>query len=275
MVGCRTAAATDEALLLGLLNNLVSNAIRYTESGHVDLFCRKRGKYVDILVADSGIGIARDQLEKVFEEFYQVADTERDRSKSLGLGLAIVRRTAELLGHRLIVRSTVGKGSVFGVRVKVAGPGMIRRADSTPPSGREPLIAGSFVVVVDDDPENRFATEAIFESWDCHVICGASGGEVMDGLASHLRQPDLIVVDYWLRGGQTGLDVVQQLRSMAEVAVPAIILTGDYEAAVERLGTLNAAVFLKKPVNPQRLKRATLDLLLAHRTEAGQETLSQ
>ncbi len=272
---CRTMVATDEALLLGLLNNLVSNAIRYTERGHVDVFCRKRGKSIDISVADSGIGIAHDQLEKVFEEFYQVADTERDRSEGLGLGLAIVRRTAELLGHPLIVRSAVGKGSVFGVRVNIAGTRMIRRVDSAPTSSREPVIAGSFVVVVDDDPENRFATEAIFESWDCHVICGASGNEIIEGLTSHLRQPDLIVADYWLRGGATGLDVVRQLRAVEEVDVPAIILTGDHEVAREGLGKTGGVVFLQKPVNPQRLKRATIDLLLAYRAEAGRETLSE
>jgi signal transduction histidine kinase/CheY-like chemotaxis protein len=257
----RTLVVSDEALLLSILGNLVANALRYTERGHVDLFCRKRGHYVEVLVADTGVGIPEDQLERVFEEFYQIAVTDRERGQGLGLGLAIVQRTAELLGHRLIAKSTLGKGSLFGVQIPIADLKAIQHVLPSAVGEHDARLEGTFVVLIDDDAESRFATEAIFASWKCHVIAGSNMSAVRQELAQHLRQPDLIVADYWLKGRETGLDAIEQLRLDAEMSVPAIVLTADNDRVVARSMRLQRVVFLQKPASSQRIQRAAVELL--------------
>ncbi|HTD74176.1 MAG TPA: ATP-binding protein [Steroidobacteraceae bacterium] len=259
--GLRTLVYTDSALLFSMLGNLVSNAIRYTERGHVDVYCRKRGSLVTVFVADTGIGIPTVELERIFEEFYQLPDTSRSRGQGLGLGLAIVRRTAELLGYQLSARSTIGVGSVFGIQSPIASPYQFRQMPPTPSYGHDPVLAGAFIVVVDDDQDSRFATEAIFKSWRCHVIAGSCGAAVRHELSSHLRQPDLIVADYWLGNEETGLAVIQDLRRDAEMSIPAIILTADHDVA--RAATAKACdiVFLQKPANAQRIRRIVMELI--------------
>jgi signal transduction histidine kinase/CheY-like chemotaxis protein len=257
----RTLVYTDSALLYSMLGNLLSNAIRYTERGHIDVYCRKCGPLVTVYVCDTGIGIPTTELERIFEEFYQLNDTSRARGHGLGLGLAIVRRTAELLGLELYARSTLGLGSVFGIQLSIATADQFRQMAPLPVGAQDSLLAGAFIVVVDDDPESRFATEAIFKSWRCHVIAGSSGAAVRRELAQHLRQPDLIVADYWLKDGETGLTIIQDLRREAEMSIPAIILTADHDVA--RAATANAAgvVFLQKPANAQRIRRVVTELI--------------
>jgi signal transduction histidine kinase/CheY-like chemotaxis protein len=256
----RTLVYTDSALLYSMLGNLLSNAIRYTQSGHIDVYCRKHGPLVTVYVCDTGIGIPTTELERIFEEFYQLNDT-RAQGHGLGLGLAIVRRTAELLCLELSARSTLGLGSVFGIQLPIATADQFRQMVPLPVGAQDSLLAGAFIVVVDDDRESRFATEAIFKSWRCHVIAGSSGAAVRGDLARHLRQPDLIVADYWLSDGETGLAIIQDLRRDAEMSIPAIILTADQDVA--RAATANAVgvVFLQKPANAQRIRRVVMELI--------------
>ncbi|HTB88838.1 MAG TPA: ATP-binding protein [Steroidobacteraceae bacterium] len=259
--GLSTLVYTDSALLHSMLGNLLSNAIRYTERGRIDVYCRKHGPHVTVYVCDTGIGIPATELERIFEEFYQLNGTSRGQGHGLGLGLAIVRRTAELLGLELSARSTLGLGSVFGIQLPIATADQFRQMVPLPASAQDPLLAGAFIVVVDDDPESRFATEAIFKSWRCHVIAGSGGAAVRQELAQHLRQPDLIVADYWLSDGETGLAIIQELRRDAEMSIPAIILTADH--AVARAAAANAqdVVFLQKPANAQRIRRVVMELI--------------
>jgi CheY-like chemotaxis protein len=257
----RTLVYTDSALLFSMLANLLSNAIRYTERGHIDVYCRKCGPRVTVYVCDTGIGIPTTELERIFEEFYQLNDTSRAQGHGLGLGLAIVRRTAELLSLQLSARSTLGVGSVFGIQLPIATAEQFRQMAPLPVCAQDSLLAGAFIVVVDDDPDSRFATAAIFKSWRCHVIAGSGGADVRWELAQHLRQPDLIVADYWLSNGETGLTIIQDLRRDAEMRIAAIILTADYDVA--RAATANAQdiVFLQKPANAQRIRRIVMELI--------------
>jgi signal transduction histidine kinase/ActR/RegA family two-component response regulator len=257
----RTLVNTDSALLLSVLGNLVSNAIRYTERGYVDVYCRKRRGFVTVYVCDTGIGIPAAELGLIFEEFYQLSDTNRARGQGLGLGLAIVRRTAELLRLVLSARSSLGVGSVFGIQLPIAAPDQFRQMVTLPVGAQDSVLSGAFIVVVDDDDESRFATEAIFKSWRCHVIAGSNGAEVRRELSQHLRQPDLIVADYWLSDGETGLAVIQDLRREAEMRIPAIILTADHDVARTVLAEAHDVEFLQKPANAQRIRRAVLDLI--------------
>jgi signal transduction histidine kinase/CheY-like chemotaxis protein len=255
-----TLVHTDNALLLSMLGNFVSNAIRYTERGHIDIYCRKQGPHVTVYVSDTGIGIPAGELQLIFEEFYQLSDTNRSRGQGLGLGLAIVRRTAELLDYELSARSALSVGSVFGIRLPIATADQFRQMP-LPVCEQDSLLAGAFIVVVDDDKESRFATEAIFKSWRCHVIAGSCGAAVRQELAQHLRQPDLIVADYWLSDGETGLTVIQDLRRDAEMRIPAIILTADHDVAHAVAAEPRDIVFLQKPANAQRIRRIVMELI--------------
>jgi signal transduction histidine kinase len=257
----RTLVHTDSALLLSMLGNLVSNAIRYTERGRIDVFCRKSEQLVTVYVCDTGIGIPAAELEFIFEEFYQLSDTNRARGQGLGLGLAIVRRTAELLGYGLSARSSMSAGSVFGIRLPIATADQFRQMIPVSVGAQDSLLSGAFIVVVDDDQESRFATEAIFKSWRCHVIAGSCGAEVRHELSQHLRQPDLIVADYWLGNGETGLEIIQDLRRDAEMPIPAIILTADHDVARAVVAQAHDIVFLQKPANAQRIRRVVMDLI--------------
>ena len=258
--GARTLIYTDPALLFSMLSNLVSNAIRYTERGHIDIFCRKSGRFLTLCVADTGIGIPNAELDRVFEEFYQLPDFGRAQPQGLGLGLAIVKRTAELLGYRLSVRSSLNVGSLFAIRLPIATADQFGQMIPVREPTRDPILAGTFVVIVDDDAESRFATEAIFKSWQCHVIAGSCGAEVHQELSQHLRQPDLIVADYWLARGDNGLAIIQELRTEAEIRIPAIILTADRDRTMTASATLDI-VYLQKPANAHRIRRAVIALL--------------
>jgi signal transduction histidine kinase/CheY-like chemotaxis protein len=257
----RTLIYTDSALLFSMLGNLVSNAIRYTERGRVDVYCRKQRQEISIYVCDTGIGIPNTELDRVFEEFYQLAGSNRSRGQGLGLGLAIVRRTAELLNYGLSAKSGVGAGSVFGIRLPIASAAQFGQMAPVSAPAQDSVLAGAFIVVVDDDPDSRFATEAIFKSWGCHVIACSGGGEVRHALSRHLRQPDLILADYWLEGGETGLAVIQELRQDAEMRIPAIILTADHDMALSVSATAHDIAFLQKPANAQRIRRTVMELM--------------
>ena len=130
-----------------------------------------------------------------------------------------------------------------------------------PVCAKDSVLSGAFIVVIDDDQESRFATEAIFKSWRCHVIAGSTGAVVRHELSQHLRQPDLIVADYWLNEGETGLAIIQDLRREAEMRIPAIILTADYDVARAVLAEAIDIVFLQKPANAQRIRRVVMDLI--------------
>ena len=241
----RTLVHTDSALLLSMLGNLVSNAIRYSERGRIDVYCRKHRGFVTVHVCDTGIGIPTEELAPIFEEFYQLNDTRRARGQGLGLGLAIVRRTAELLGYGLSAKSSMSVGSVFGIRLPIATTEQFRLMAPVTVCAQDSVLTGAFIVVVDDDQESRFATEAIFKSWRCHVISGESGAAVRHELSQHLRQPDLIVADYWLGNGETGLAIIQDLRRDAEMRIPAIILTADQAVASTLLARAHDIVVLQ------------------------------
>lgn len=260
---CNVVVASDPALLERILGNLVANAVNYTAQGSVVVGCRVRQGRAHLLVADSGIGIPASQLKDVFEEFVQLDNPGRDRSKGLGLGLSIVKRSADLLGHRLIARSVEGKGSVFGVEVPFIAHEATPPASTSSPEPAEQTLRGAFVAVVDDVEENRFAMEALCKQWGCLVVSASAGKEIATLLAQHLRTPDLVISDYRLRDGETGLDVIEEIRRTAEIQIPAIVVTGDVSASSDARFGSAGVILLHKPLNPQQLLRAAEALLAA------------
>jgi signal transduction histidine kinase/CheY-like chemotaxis protein len=248
---------TDAAMLSRILSNLLSNAIHYTHRGHVRVGCRRRGHRAEVLVLDTGAGIAPQYRERVFSEFFQVPGV--DRQGGLGLGLSIVQRSAQLLGHPLTLRSWPGRGSVFCLELPLSSrvPDA-ERIDPPPLSGS---LRGAFVVVLDDHPDNRFATQAWFERWGCHVVCGESSDAVCAQLRSHLRAPDLIVADLRLEGGDDGMRAIERIRASVDAPVPSLLVTGDVTYASPQAGDGGVIRVLHKPLNAASLRAAAVSLI--------------
>jgi signal transduction histidine kinase/CheY-like chemotaxis protein len=265
VVQSAVAVRSDSALLESILSNLITNAIRYTERGSVLVGCRRRGARLRIEVRDTGVGIPEAFRQDIFEEFFQLANPERDRSKGLGLGLSIVKRSAELLGHTLVVESQPGVGSVFSVEVP--------RVASAPPTAEETVtlspsdaeLAGAFVVIVDDEHDARFAAESLCRQWQCHVVSAGSAAEATTALARHLRVPDIIISDYRLRDGLTGLGAIADIRRQAEADIPAIVVTGDIAAADIHEVLAAGLPLMHKPVSADQLRRGVQEILAARR----------
>jgi len=252
---------SDPASFWRILSNLISNAIRYTREGGIRVRCYPMDGRVRIAVQDTGIGIAEQDLPHIFDEFHQVANEERDRSKGLGLGLAIVRKTCAMLGCSVQVVSTPGKGSVFSVLAPLAevpaiperGPevGAQEEAGSTAPRGVS--FAGLRVLVIDDEKDVRDSMRILLEQWNCSVLLAESGKEAVGLLANGEPVPQLMIADYRLRERETGADAIAAVRRHSGELIPAMILTGD--TAPERIREAREAgcPLLHKPVQPGRL----------------------
>lgn len=246
---------SDATLLHRILLNLVVNALRYTRQGSVLVACRVAGdgRHVRIEVWDSGIGIAPEHHEAIFKEFYQVGNTERDRSKGLGLGLNIVERTAQLLGHRLQMHSTLGAGTRFSLLVPLVPLGAAMAVPA--PQSVETLnnLAGLVVLVVEDDALAREGLVSLLESWG--YVVG-----VADGLSAALSQleagliPDVIVSDYRLCDEENGIETIRQLRTKAGWLIPACLMSGDTDAGLMQAATEASLTLLHKPVRPAKLR---------------------
>jgi len=248
---CEAWVRSDPVMLARILRNLLTNAIRYTQSGGVLLGCRRRSGAVRIEVFDTGPGIPAGEIDHVFEEFYQVGNPERDREKGLGLGLAIVKRLADLLQHELTVRSRSGKGSMFAITVPAAQAAPQSSAEA--PAYRADL-AGALVVVIDDEGAIREGMGEVLQTWGCRTVLAESADSAIQQLADHHLVPDLIVADYRLREGMTGVQAIQRVHDHAGRDIPAIVVTGDI--APERLREAQQSGYrlLHKPVSAASLR---------------------
>jgi two-component system, sensor histidine kinase len=256
---CAAIVETDPVLCERILRNLVSNAVRYTDRGRIVIGCRRRGAAISVQVWDTGIGIPRDQQARVFQEYYQLGNPERDRAKGLGLGLAIVRRLTDLLGCELKLRSEPGKGSCFEVVIPLAkGPARAEEPSSADPRGAP---AGRLIVVIDDESAIREAMSSLLASWGHRVIAVGSGDEAIERLSTYSERPDLLVCDYRLRGEENGVGVIERLRSEYNGSIPAMLITGD--TAPTRLAEAAASglLLLHKPVPNSKLRAAIVNLI--------------
>ena len=264
---------SDPALIGRMLRNLVANAVRYTDRGRVLVGCRRRGAMVRIEVWDTGIGIPEDKIGAVFEEFYQLGNPERDRTRGLGLGLAIVDRMARLLDYRVDVCSRPGKGSLFAIELPIAQRSPSRQppapAVAAPDSdaAAAPALAGRLIVAIDDEPMQLKAMQQLFARWGAEVIGAASTAEALARVIERGRMPDVIVADYRLREDTTGVEAIVTLRAGLERTIPGVILTGDTEPARLREAEASGFELLHKPVDTTRLL-ATLTRM-ASRQETG------
>ncbi|MDE2625517.1 MAG: response regulator [Burkholderiales bacterium] len=257
--GARVVHA-DPLLVERILRNLVSNAIRYTNDGSVLVSSRQRGDRVLLQVWDSGVGIGQAEQARIFDEFYQVPNTERispDQRKGLGLGLAIVRRLADLMKAPLAVCSQPGRGTVFTLELP-RGKAPRAPAAAVPGKARSGItLAGRLIVIVEDEPAVRAGLEVLLQGWGAQVASfdsvAASRAWAQRSDPAQVR-PDLLIVDYRLEDGCTGVDAINALRSRFGAATPAILVTGSTMTGHDRDAQQHDFHLLIKPVVPNKLR---------------------
>lgn len=260
----RLTVRGDPPLVERIMRNLVANAVRYTDRGGIVVGARRHRTGVRLEVWDTGIGIAANERERIFHEFYQVGNPERDRGKGLGLGLAIAQRLAHLLGSHIEVGSTPGHGSHFALTLPRGGK------SGTAPSAAPVMMPGrlpaALIVVIDDEHTVLQATQALLEGWGCETVLADSGAAAQAALAERGRRPQLIIADYRLRDGETGAGAIGALQAEHGADIPAILVTGD--TAPERLREAQASGYhlLAKPLAPAQLRALVRYLLVERRS---------
>ncbi|MFN3076352.1 MAG: ATP-binding protein [Alphaproteobacteria bacterium] len=265
---------SDPILLERILQNLITNAIRYTPSGgKVLVGCQCRNGQILIKVLDSGRGIPDHALAHVFEEFFRVDDaTAGDGSRpgvGLGLGLSIVHRLCELMGHRLEVTSRVGRGTMFVVTLSEAVPS----AEPVPPRPVAPplvLRPGTRVLIIDNDPAMRDSLGLQLREWGLDVSSASSSEEAL-AVVRRIGSPDLVLSDFRLDGGETGVAVALRLEQALGRVPPLILLTAD-TAPAEIPGPMVCQRTLHKPVRPEVLRAALAECLAETSPPTGFES---
>lgn len=245
---------TDPVLLRRMLQNLLANAINYSQGASVLMGVRRQGGCVAIVVADTGPGISIADQRRIFEEFVRLPDARPGGgAPGLGLGLSIVRRLSVILDLPVGLSSVAGRGSVFVVRgIARAGSATISLMDTGKPQSADPL-QDCRVLVVDDDPEVLAATASLLQRWGCEVVAAETWPD-------EIGEIDLIVSDDQLGDGSSGLDKLQRsLKTRSDLR--ALLITGNSAIEVREAAALASIPLLQKPVRPVQLKSALLHLL--------------
>lgn len=242
---------TDGTYLRRILQNILSNAIKYTPSGQVLLSCRKRGQQVLLQIWDTGPGVAEHELKRIFDDFYRVDSTARGQ-QGVGLGLAVVQRMTRLLGHQLDVRSVVGKGTVFNLYLP-----LVSEQDLIEENTLKEIQSTSLpqwrVLCVDDDSSNLAALSLLLQQWQLGEVKSYVYAEQLLQEAPSLDKPDLLIMDYQLGQGINGLELYQQLQPYWG-KVPGILVSAAPEPDLAQRAKAEGLLFLAKPIKPAALR---------------------
>lgn len=262
---------SDRILLERILSNIIANAIKFTTSGGVLLGLRRKGRFVEIQVVDSGSGIPDDQIEFIFQEFYQGEIDVADRRRGLGLGLNIAARLSNLLNHPLRVKSSLGKGTVFSVTVPI-GDIWRSKIDHFDIDER---IAGEFmgvkVILIEDDANLREAISVMLTRWGVRVLSVKDGTQALEVMDTNDFVPELAIVDYSLPNNELGTNAIALIREKIRQPVPGIVCTAEVGRDVVASIKAQGLPVLTKPVNPARL-RSVMHHLLYERDQLHQAT---
>jgi len=246
------AVYSDPLLIEIILRNFLANAVRYTEQGTVTLRCVVAGDLVRLEVRDTGIGIPKSHQATIFDEFFQLANPDRDRNQGLGLGLAIVRRIATLLDHPVGVESEWGQGSLFYVAIPAGDISQVELPGNASEIGKVNLH-GLRVLVVDDDLAVRESMRTLLTLWNCRIAIACDEDEAVVVARAELGVPDVVLVDYRLRHYCTGVQAVQRLRREFTDELPALILSGENSAEFLKETAASGITSLHKPAPPSAL----------------------
>jgi signal transduction histidine kinase/CheY-like chemotaxis protein len=257
------AVISDAMMLRRILQNLLVNALRYTRTGGVLMGCRQRGDRVCIQISDTGPGIPKAQQEAIFLEFQRGESSVGDQA-GFGLGLSIVRRFANVLGHRVELASRLGHGSTFSVELDQADPALVgeERVEVQRIDVEYGGLEDARILLIENDASSAEAMAALLEKWGCQVVTSVSSRDALARIAAMGDLPDAIVADLHLDHQESGLVAVQEIREQIQANVPAVIVTADYSERAAKDASLYGLEVLTKPVKPAEM-RALLSFLLA------------
>lgn len=251
---------TDPQMLGRMLSNLVANAIRYTDEGSVELSAQRNDELVVIKVNDTGIGIPAEEQARVFEEFVQLDNPERDRHQGVGLGLSIVKRLADILDIEIAIETGqdfTGTSFVLFVPVGESTEVTVRTAKQLLPAKN---ISGLFILIIDDEQSARDALEGLVQGWGATAMLASSRTEALEALAEIDEVPDIVISDYRLRDSETGTGAIKAVREQVGRDIAALLITGDIEAHRLQDINLSGLPVLHKPCNPEKLKESIIEL---------------
>jgi Na+/proline symporter/signal transduction histidine kinase/CheY-like chemotaxis protein len=246
------AVRSDRRLLRRVLQNLVSNAIKYTPAGRVLVGCRRAGKKLRIEVIDTGLGIAANKQKIIFKEFQRLDQGARV-ARGLGLGLSIVERIARILDHKLTLRSSAGRGATFTITVPVVAAAAVgKSARPAPPPALIPL-EGIVVLCIENDPQVLAGMRALLSSWGCQVLIAADLKAAAAVIGASGTRPDVLLVDYHLDDGN-GIDAIAALRGPLGDTLPAALVTADRSPQVRDRARAQDIGVMHKPLKPAALR---------------------
>jgi len=264
VIPCSLMVETDARLLEQMLRNLISNALKYTQTGKVLLGCRRQGGVVSLWVLDTGVGIPATELAAIFEEYHQIDNGARERARGLGLGLSIVQRLGALLELKVRVASNLGQGSTFAIDLQRVAPPrtQVPATVAAPSDGQSAPSRRGCILIAEDDPEVRDLLALALTEAGHTVFAFIDGLTALEAVHEGRLDPDVIVADYNLPGGMHGLRLTAKLRQTRASPTPAIILTGDISTQTLRSIAAEDCVSLHKPVKLAALT-AVVDEALA------------
>ena len=266
LVGSKAVVVSDPKLLRRVLQNFLSNALRYTDSGRVLLGCRRRQGSLSLQVWDTGPGIPHDQTESIFREFHRLQESRRSRERGLGLGLAIVDRIAKMLDHPIMLRSRPGRGTMFALTVPCAatdGRKVQRSSRPTRPRRDARDLAGMRVLCIDNEPDILAGMRSLITPWGCEVRSACDEDEAI-ALIHKEWMPVVMLTDYHLDEQHNGIDVMNRLRARFGESLTGILITADQTETVRNEAKANGYRVLHKPLKPAAL-RALLSRLASLR----------
>jgi CheY-like chemotaxis protein len=250
-----------------MIRNLLSNAVRYTERGKILVGCRRAGDKVRIEVWDSGIGIAGEDISRIFQEYYQAQD--HMHPEGYGLGLAIVQRLGKTLNHPVNVRSTPGKGSCFSIEMSASGAKADEADRPKLPVANAYAILGGTVLVIEDDIFVRLGLESLLESERLDVVSATNGNAAVALVTKENIRPDLILSDFNLPGPMNGVESISALRAALASEIPAVVLTGDVRLqGLETVTNQNIEIAMK-PFDGDQLIQLINQLMPVAKSEDG------
>ena len=265
VVRSRVTVHSDRHMLEVMIRNLLSNAVRYTERGKILVGCRRAGDKVRIEVWDSGIGIAREDIPRIFQEYYQAQDHKHP--EGYGLGLAIVQRLGKTLNHPVNVRSTPGKGSCFSIEMSASRAKADEAHRPKSPVAKDYAILGGTVLVIEDDTFVRLGLESLLESAGLDVVSAANGNAAVALVTKKNIRPDLVLSDLNLQGPMNGVESISALRAALASEIPAVVLTGDV-IGLETITNQNIEI-ATKPLDGDQLIQLINQLMPVAKSENG------
>jgi CheY-like chemotaxis protein len=245
--------SSDPQLLERVLGNLIQNAIKYTEVGGIVVVARSTAGHINVEIWDTGIGIRPADLHKVFDEFYQVGQRGRVRTQGLGMGLAIVKRLVQLLGHELTVSSRPGEGTMFRLRIALGGLPDVQDVTAAADTLPMPIVQARTVLVLDDEEPIREGLCMLLQEWGYDAVGAGSIDEAEQALGLLEAPPDLILSDLHLGDGPDGIAGIEAIRRRCGCEVAAMLITGDTSHEEIRRATESGHPVLFKPVQPRKL----------------------